>query len=52
MDGCPPTGPPPSVDYAIVHNPQEINKSITYDILNSSDRREVIRMMRKRGFKI
>ena len=40
------------LDYAIVHDPQEINKSITYDILNSSDRREVIRMMRKRGFKI
>ena len=40
------------LDYAIVHDPQEINKSITYDILNSSDRREVVRMMRKRGFKI
>ena len=40
------------LEYAIVHDPSEINKSITYDILNSSDRREVVRMMRKRGFKI
>ena len=41
-----------TLDYAIVNDPVEINKSITYDILNSSNRLEVIRMMRKRGYKI
>lgn len=41
-----------TLNYAIVHDPVEINKSITYDILNSSNRLEVIRMMRQRGYKI
>ena len=41
-----------TLNYSIVHDPVEINKSITYDILNSSNRLEVIRMMRKRGYKI
>jgi len=41
-----------TLEYAIVHDPIEINKSLTYEILNSSDRMQVIRMMRKRGYKI
>ena len=41
-----------SLPYAIVHNPIELNESITYKILSSSDRLEVIKLMRKKGFKI